>query len=221
MKKGLIVLACLLLLSCHKAEKFRIVDAEGRPAKITKVVPKFNEEQMEKQKEVFVNPKGKSPKVSKFQQKTSDSPVFHDEDTYPDSVFVDKITNYNQKTDEGLVLDRRTNTNDISLVKSEKLPKTTEPQKPAVAPAPKKSSNSNAKGFYLQIGAFRNKKNADTLYVKYKNTLTNIFLEESLDGGRKNYKVISGPYPNKNSAEDDMSKVITMGHYDVYVTEKK
>ena len=96
----------VLLFGCvqPKFESVKIVDEYGKPAKINKIIPAFNEEQMLKQKEAFNN--NTTTKVNKFRQNYNNldenSDVFNDDSNiitnninkYPDDIFADRITNY-------------------------------------------------------------------------------------------------------------------------------
>ena len=76
------------------------------------------------------------------------------------------------------------------------------------------------KGYYIQIGIYSNKDNANKSYNKYKTIKSGVIEEYSSETSVK-YRVLLGPYSKKDSAEKDLERVIKTGHYDVYITEKK
>ena len=65
-----------------KFESVKIVDEYGKTAKINKIIPAFNEEQMLKQKKAFNNNNNTNTKVNKFRQNYNNpdenSDVFND-----------------------------------------------------------------------------------------------------------------------------------------------
>lgn len=262
-------------------EQVRIVDENGKPVKINKTVPKFNEEQMIKQREAFKN-KDNATQINKFRQDYNDtsdtfsrSLVANDSNiivpirNYPDDIFADRITNYNyiedtnktimqaapKKADNrnvkapvkknmisvkdtevigGDILDSSTTVKAkkrvaYALKTMEEKPLTVESQKKSIesksaatlvvkSTAPR--TNVNQKGYYIQVGVYREKKNADSAYEKYSKISSGNVEEYDFHGSKK-YKVLLGPFSDKKTAEQSLEKIIKMGHYDVYITEKK
>lgn len=239
MKKFLSFILLFFSTACIKnnVERVRIVDAQGRPAKINKIIPQFNEEQMVKQREAMNNPSNRNIEVNRFRQDAM-QPVNGDisMDTQPSSikyssdVFADRITNYNYIQDEipeQTKTQKATKNNDIiegDIIENKVTPTTTKPKNTTVvAPVVTNTSvqnRANQKGYYIQIGVYKEKINADSAYNKYSKINKGV-VEEYGVKNKKQYKVLLGPYPNRNSAEKDLEKVIKTGHYDVYVTEKK
>ena len=81
-------------------------------------------------------------------------------------------------------------------------------------------NNKKSKKYYIQLGIFGEKSNAETIYSKYSK-ISNGMIENYLHKGKNRFKVLLGPYTDKKLAEIDIEKVIKTGHYDVYITEKK
>ena len=81
-------------------------------------------------------------------------------------------------------------------------------------------ANKKNKKYYIQLGIFGEKSNAETTYSKYSK-ISNGMIENYLHKGKNKFKVLLGPYTDRQLAETDMEKVIKTGHYDVYITEKK
>ncbi len=81
-------------------------------------------------------------------------------------------------------------------------------------------NSKNEKQYYIQIGVYSEKKNADVAYSKYSK-ISSGSIEEYSVKNQKKYKVLLGPYNDKKVAEQNLEKVIKTGHYDVYITEKK
>lgn len=250
-----------LLTACIQPDfnQVRIVDEYGKPAKINKIIPAFNEQQMLKQKKAFND---SITEVNKFRQDfndiennditnlqniNNDSNIIEvsNNKQYPDDIFADRITNYKYLSDNKniQVIDKNDKKEYIS-VKEENLNKviqtqvvennktkikennsdiksTTNKNKPI-----NKQNNSlqfnniNSKGFYIQIGIFNEKINAENSYKKYSK-IHKGGIDEYISKSKVKYKVLLGPYSNRNTAEKDLEKVIKTGHYDVYITEKK
>ena len=80
----------------------------------------------------------------------------------------------------------------------------------------KKISANSSDGYYIQLGIYSDKKNADNVCEQYSKIGTC-----SMELYNKNYKVVLGPYTDKSIAERDLEKVIKTGHFDVYITNKK
>ncbi len=260
-------------------ERVRIVDRNGNPARINKIVPKFNEEQLLKQREAFNSNQETNFEINKFRQDyntttaqpinrnlppaaaTSDQNIIVPiNNRYPNDIFADRITNYNyiqdnittvqgtRKADdpktvtrqeiiedtnnkiiEGDIVDTRTGekikqkiTSTSRTVKQQPStkvqPKTANNKSTAKATAAKNASSQRQ--YYIQIGVYSKKKNADIAYNKYSK-ISSGSIEEYNVKNKKKYKVLLGPYNNKKVAEQNLEKVIKTGHYDVYITEKK
>lgn len=273
MKKVKLLLLLILLVSCIQSglNQVRIVDSNGNPAKINKIVPSFNEQQMMKQKEAFNN---SITEVNKFRQDFNeinqnqemniethnDSNVIKvaNSNKYPEDIFADRITNYKYlDTNKNVqIIDKSTtsntqntnknNTNKIVETKVEKnnqtvntknnqeinvknnTNKTTNSTKGNNIPKTKNdntkkvtsTNNINSKGFYIQIGIFNKKTNAENSYKQFS-SIHKGGIDEYISNSKVKYKVLLGPYSNRNTAEKDLEKVIKTGHYDVYITEKK
>ncbi|MFC1659091.1 SPOR domain-containing protein [Pseudomonadota bacterium] len=73
--------------------------------------------------------------------------------------------------------------------------------------------------YYLQLGAFKSKKGAETMLNDYKRISSGEIKEVTINK-QKIYRVVLGPYTTKNRAETNKEKVIKTGHYDVFVTKR-
>lgn len=281
MKRFKILLPLIILTSCIQSglNQVRIVDSNGNPAKINKIVPSFNEQQMMKQKEAFNN---SITEVNKFRQNFNEINEIQnvntvnndtmDNDTniikpsnrkkYPEDIFADRITNYKyldsnkniqvidksnntnnkvitideSKNNLNKVIETSTNKNEIKSNNKNKVDNTVQTNNKTAnnkSTNNKSSNNKNnttkktvnknnidAKGFYIQIGIFNEKTNAENSYKKYS-SIHKGGIDEYISNSKVKYKVLLGPYSNKNTAEKDLEKVIKTGHYDVYITEKK
>ena len=279
MRKINLLLLLVILTSCIQSglNQVRIVDSNGNPAKINKIVPAFNEQQMIKQKEAFNN---SITEVNKFRQNFNEINEIQNVNTvnndtmdnntniikpsnrkkYPEDIFADRITNYKyldnnkniQVIDKGnnvnnkvITIDEsKNNLNKVVEVKSNnknKVVNTTQANnkisnnktnnnkttntkssnnKNNTAKKTVNKNNIDAKGFYIQIGIFNEKTNAENSYKKYS-SIHKGGIDEYISNSKVKYKVLLGPYSNKNTAEKDLEKVIKTGHYDVYITEKK
>lgn len=269
MSKLKYIILLILLPSCIQPgiDKVRIVDKNGRPANINKIVPAFNEQQMIKQKQAF---KDSFTEVNKFRQDFNEINSSQQEDlgsniieannnstslnsaqNYPDDIFADRITNYkylnsdknvqiidksDKKDSNKTILNKVVETTipannlkaSVNNNKSTKTENTTNKQNSTIKKntANKKTTtksttnNINKKGFYIQIGIFNEKSNAENSYKKYS-SIHKGGIDEYISKSKVKYKVLLGPYTNRNTAEKDLEKVIKTGHYDVYITEKK
>ena len=270
MKKLKCLLLLILLPSCIQpgVDRVRIVDKDGKPANINKIIPAFNEQQIIKQKQAF---KDSFTQVNKFRQDFNDinsvqqenlgsniieannnSASFESIQNYPDDIFADRITNYkylnsdknvqvidksdkkenNNKTILNKVVETTIPDNNLKAsVSNNKLAKkenTTNKQNSTTKKnttnkkniTKSTTNNINKKGFYIQIGIFNEKSNAENSYKKYS-TIHKGGIDEYISKSKVKYKVLLGPYTNRNTAEKDLEKVIKTGHYDVYITEKK
>ena len=74
--------------------------------------------------------------------------------------------------------------------------------------------------YYIQIGIYGQKKNADAACAKY-GKIGNCIMDTYNAKQRINHKVLLGPYKDRKAAEKVLEKVIKTGHYDVYITDKK
>ncbi|HSQ97493.1 MAG TPA: SPOR domain-containing protein [Rickettsiales bacterium] len=230
-----LLLLCILS-SClqNNVKKVRIVDAQGNPAKINKIVPKFNEEQMKKQKESLKDTDNSSSikfvnENNGIMQQINDPNIITSRNDLPnDEVFADRITNFNyvedknnqivSKNEQGNkkivnVYDNTNKSNNKNLVKEISVKDNNKT---------KKIDNNVIKGtkYFIQIGIFSEKSNAEAAYSKYSRIYNGI-IDDYLSKGKNKYKVLLGPYTDKKIAEKDLEKIIKMGHYDVYITEKK
>lgn len=279
MKRFKILLPLIILTSCIQSglNQVRIVDSNGNPAKINKIVPSFNEQQMMKQKEAFNN---SITEVNKFRQNFNEINEIQnvntvnndtmDNDTniikpsnrkkYPEDIFADRITNYKyldnnkniQVIDKGnnvnnkvITIDEsKNNLNKVIEVKSNNKNKVVNTIQANNKISNNKTNNNKAtntkstnnktntskkaitknnievKGFYIQIGIFNEKINAENSYKKYS-SIHKGGIDEYISNSKVKYKVLLGPYSNRKTAEKDLEKVIKTGHYDVYITEKK
>lgn len=310
MKKLICLIFFIFLVACLKngTEQVRIVDNDGNPVKLNKMVPDFNREQLIKQKEAFNKNQKDIIEVNKFRQDYNETNtqqlnnknsldisdkniIIPINNRYPDDIFADRITNYNYiKEDKNII--QRIKTNDIPKVSNKekiinnkknkiieedvKKTKTTKQdinnvnktkntindsniinldnnikntknkiyvfgnteksnkntlknnQKSKMVkdksiektiPTIKKE-NSKTKGYYIQIGIYNKKNNADISYKKYSKINPAIIEEYSIKN-KKMYKVLLGPIDNKEKAEEVLEKIIKTGHYDVYIIEKK
>lgn len=241
MRKLLYLFLICLLSSCIQSnvKKVRIVDAQGNPVKINKIIPKFNEEQMEKQKQAFDSSKKNNYNVStnnvKFVNKNSgimqqiNDPNFISVNSTPDNdVFADRITNFNYVEN----VQQNTNEKDDNISKNKSSVKRVlvqndiknnvveEVANDKQTTKSNNNKNSSAKGYFIQLGVFNEKSNAEAAYSKYSKIYNGI-IDNYLSKGKIKYKVSLGPYIDKKLAEKDLEKVIKMGHYDVYITQKK
>lgn len=271
----------IIITGCLQSgvEQVRIVDSNGNPAKINKIVPKFNEEQLSKQREAFNSNQDTNLEVNKFRKDyntTTAQPInkglpppsaISDQNIivpvnnkYPNDIFADRITNYNyiqdnktathtiKKTDEPKTINRQDLINETNNkivegdiietntgkklnqeMTSEKMStkqklstnvqgKISNNKPTTKTPAP--TNASSQKQYFIQIGVYSEKKNADIAYNKYSK-ISNGSIEEHNVKNKKKYKVLLGPYNSKKIAEQNLEKVINTGHYDVYITEKK
>ncbi|MDR2527159.1 MAG: SPOR domain-containing protein [Rickettsiales bacterium] len=205
--------------------RVRIVDEKGKPAKINKMTIKFNEEQMARQREAVdrtQNSQNRKIPVNKFKQQDDESFIFPttQQDDYPDELFADRITNYNYQHDSQqieVVAAPKRQTENIKPNDKQVIIVDNKEQKKS--PSTKNEKSYSQKGYYIQVGIYSEKKNAENIYKKYSD-INSGKIEEYNNKGKK-YKVVLGPYKDRNSAENDMNKVIKLGHYDVYITEQK
>lgn len=71
--------------------------------------------------------------------------------------------------------------------------------------------------FYIQLGAFKDKKNATKLLDKFNDVGT---YHKAIENNTKNgniYKVVIGTFNSKAEAEKEMEKILDRGHFDCYV----
>ncbi|MDD2840602.1 MAG: SPOR domain-containing protein [Rickettsiales bacterium] len=267
MKKLIYLLLVCSLSSCLQSnvKRVRIVDAQGNPVKINKIVPEFNEEQMKKQKQAFDSSKKNNysanagvnvdtnnikfvNKNSGIMQQINDPNFISVENNLPDDdVFADRITNFNYVENEQKILPNGENgtpsvgvynKDDKSVVKGKNSvhrvlthnsiknnvveDNTTNSNTKTTSKTRKttKKDNNKSGGYFIQIGVFNEKSNAESSYSKYSK-ISNGVISDYSSKGKIKYKVSLGPYNDKKIAEKDLEKVIKMGHYDVYITEKK
>ena len=274
-------------------ERIRLVDANGEPVRINKVVPKFNEEQLKKQKEALNKSQRESggrftrnnpQNANRFQVNyVNDQNIIMPADQYPKDIFDDRITNYkyiderksqttknnsssnnlrsnntirqnnNEKQIEINDLSKN-NTGEPKMVNNTNKPKSlgtiqknqkstnlqnknaintasttvasstviksnTTVTKKAITTTQKTKTQSGK--YFLQIGIYAKKENADKAYNKYTKIDKGVIREYKSKDQTTKYRVLIGPYTNKADAEKNLEKVIKTGHYDVYITEEK
>lgn len=254
----------------NTSDKIKIVDANGSPVKLNRIVPEFNEQQMQKQKEALSsnNQNGSNIKFVNgnynIMQQVNDPNFITTKNTFPDeNIFADRITNFNyiekdkkqnlskpslDNEKNSNIIDVKNQKNSIIEVDSNNLVKPDKPDNKnnkitknnvseKVVEIDDNSSknkknlsiqnklktdiaNKKSKKYYIQLGIFGEKSNAETIYSKYSK-ISNGMIENYLHKGKNRFKVLLGPYTDKKLAEIDMEKVIKTGHYDVYITEKK
>ncbi|GMO60864.1 MAG: hypothetical protein Ta2D_06590 [Rickettsiales bacterium] len=224
MKKYLIIFLYFLVACGSDQTRVSIVDKDGNPAKINKMTPKFNRDQLEKQREAIdrnQNSEVRRTELNKFKQvnqtqniddenfiTNSNTTSVDINESYPDDIFADRITNYNYNYTQEMQNQSPVRENRIVEVATTKQNAT-----PKTQPKP----TTQDKGFYIQLGIYSEKKNAQKIYDKFKKIHSGSILNYN---NNKN-KVVLGPYSNKTIAEKDMNKIIKQGHYDVYIIEQK
>lgn len=282
------LLLILILSSCQQqGQRIRIVDKDGNPARINKITPQFNEEQLERQKQALltqqqpqqlsaVNQLAQQNYHSQNDINTKNTTIIQDNTNileennrikYPKDIFADRITNYNYIEDNNFSTDNQNNYQNLNYktlknqyqssengeILEEDIIVLNDFEKKEIKEEQEKyqknkqnesinqlqtnneynsnndisiknttpiTKNNNSKGIYIQIGIYSKKINATKMYNKYKSINTGT-IEEYNSKGKKQYKVILGPYTDRKVAEKDLTKVIKTGHYDVYITENK
>jgi cell division protein FtsN len=150
-------------------------------------------------------------------------------------VVVFKPTQEEKQLKEGLVERRRANqkTTSASAVKSENNKAISSEKKQNSQTNPetltavsqfnrqeRKDVGSNDGTFYIQIGAYRNKTNAEQNLQRYSNIRRGTVKSYTNRSGVIIYRTVLGPYNSRSQAEVDLEKVIQRGHYDVYITRE-
>ena len=124
------LLLILILSSCQQqGQRIRIVDKDGNPARINKITPQFNEEQLERQKQALltqqqpqqlsaVNQLAQQNYHSQNDINTKNTTIIQDNTNileennrikYPKDIFADRITNYNYIEDNNFSTDNQNN----------------------------------------------------------------------------------------------------------------
>jgi cell division protein FtsN len=264
-KKICIGLSFLLLLSsCQskpkqaKRKSFQVVNKEGDVVSLNRQVPKYNQEQIAKQKMSNPNIMIMNGNIDYNQSMQKD--IFADK--APTKTFVDikpdnevkndkeifKVTDQEkklkkeiiQKKENGQISNRATQINkkektpikevNINNEKSlrnsngatnNKIKKTVIATTPKKQTAKKKTKKTSKNGkFYIQIGAYSLKSNAEKSLNKYSNINKGMVKNYTNSKGVVIYRTVLGPYNSRAQAENDLEKVIQRGHYDVYITRK-
>ncbi|MDR3290483.1 MAG: SPOR domain-containing protein [Rickettsiales bacterium] len=242
--KKILVLLPLFLISCASQDmgqpRVKLVDSQGNPVKLNKIVPKFNAEQLEKQRETVdrtQNSENRKVEITKFKQINtnfdieSDDNIINNEanegngigNAYPDELFADRITNYNYNYTQQMQNESPKKESKVVVVNTEEIKATPPPSsQPKTTPIPAPSPTiKNKKGYYIQIGIYSEKKNAQNMYNKFKKINMGEISEYVDKNGKVKYKVALGPYNERKYAGIDMNKIINTGHYDVYIAEQK
>lgn len=76
--------------------------------------------------------------------------------------------------------------------------------------------------YYVQVGSFGKKKNADKVFNGIEKTLGDgkVKIKDVKVSNRQYYRVYVGGYETKNDASDALSKIVKSGYYDAYVVQK-
>jgi len=82
-----------------------------------------------------------------------------------------------------------------------------------------KSTVSTGGRYYLQLGAFKSKSNANNMLRDYSDISKGEIKTVNVNN-KKIYRVVLGPYSSKSIAETNKKKVIQAGHYDVFITKR-
>ena len=92
------------------------------------------------------------------------------------------------------------------------------PPGPAIIPQmPPTVSMTYAKGYTIQIGAFRTQTSAVALTNKLLRYGFNAYISEALKNGQRLYRVRVGKYPNKAYAQRDAAQLRSRG-FDTWIT---
>jgi len=83
----------------------------------------------------------------------------------------------------------------------------------------KSIKKSSAKQYYIQLGSYSVKTNADNIVKKYQK-LADGDVEKLLVKNRDIYRSVLGPFATKNDAEKILARVLDSGHFDVFIIKK-
>ncbi len=111
---------------------------------------------------------------------------------------------------------------DLAKVEEDEKPEL-KPQKPAKKPVKKSGqkvviSKTNLKGLFVQVGSFSNSANAKEILTKMQKFHKGHV--EIIDGEQKIYRVLLGPFPNKNKANEMVKKITSSGYEAVLMRNK-
>lgn len=80
------------------------------------------------------------------------------------------------------------------------------------------NNNLNKDKYYLQLGSFKNEKEANELLNKYKlQNQKGSIIKVDIPGKGLYHRVVLGEFDNKNTAELEKERIINLGHYDVFI----
>ncbi len=234
--KHLILLFPIVIFACAKednAARVRLVDLQGRPKPVTTHVPELNSNLMAAQDH--------NKMIGQNTPAINDTPTLTDKDiaaqydVAPNNSFGNVVAAEAQKTLQNPVAPtvpappspkieeaRQENGQVVEYDLSEGEKPVTKPEKVVKAKkvkAEKKAVVSSVgKGIYVQVGSFSSITNA-------KNTLEKMqkFHKgkvEEVEGAQTIYRVLLGPFANKQQARNLMNKIKNSGHDAIIVRNK-
>jgi len=232
-KKFCIFLSFLFLLpSCSSQKKearpktIRFVDSKGQETFLRRRVPEFNKEQLSKQQMSDPNIRIMNGNVD-YNQNNLPEELFADKTAQNQNDYVQYDTQKSGNNDEFIFKptkqEEKLKQNLAQKKTQNKQTRTTQKSSPTqrsrkTTAVSQTSSQSNV--FYIQIGAYKFKKNAYEGLQKYSSVNKGLVKSYKSKNGNLIYRTLLGPYNTRLQAESDLEKVIQKGHYDVYITRK-
>ena len=95
------------------------------------------------------------------------------------------------------------------------------PEKKSVVAAAERKQSVSKQGWVIQVGAFGQKSNADTLYKKLSKSSMKAYIQESGKQNKKLYHVRIGPFSSKSKAQQQRNKAGKVSGLNVKVLNLK
>ena len=220
-KSNLIVFLCLILTSCSQPfwqkdgqPKIRIVDLHGKSRPIVTRTPELNSQALTSQGKItpFENRSLRQGEI-----KPEQPPIKNYQDQNIDNAKATSTFPSGQPTEEILGATKKEPVQAVEFDLSESIEKKKYAQKAGEAGSSKKEVSSGQK-FFVQVGSFSNLSSADSTLKKMKKFYSGKI--ETVEGEKTIYRVLLGPFSNKNKAKE-MAKKITDSGRDAILTKGK
>jgi len=219
-KSNLIVFLCLVLTSCSQSfwqkdsqPKIRIVDLHGKSRPIVTRTPELNSQALTSQ-----------GKITPFENRPLQGEIKSDQPpikNYQDQNIANAKATSNfpagQPTEEILGTDRKEPLQAVEFDLNESIEKKKYARKAVEVGSSKKEVSSGQK-FFAQVGSFSNLSSADSTLKKMKKFHSGKI--EAVEGEKTIYRVLLGPFSDKNKAKEMVKKITDSGR-DAILTKGK
>ncbi len=212
-KSNLIILLCLILTSCSQPfwqkdvqPKIRIVDLQGKSRPIVTRTPDLNAQALASQGKVtpFENRPAQQGEI-----KSQQPPIKNYQDQNISNAKATSAFPAAQATEEIFGVNKKEPVQAVEFDLNEST------EKKKYAHSGKKEVSSGQK-FFVQVGSFSSRSSADSILKKMKKFHSGKI--ETIEGEKTIYRVLLGPFSDKNKAKEVVKKITDSGR-DAIITK--